>query len=206
MSSGLDYRPVAEAMRQLRLCRKDTGRLRLRHYAMPELIPVFDEDVIAQKISEMAKRISSDYNGRTLVVIGVLKGAFIFMADLIRQLSLEAFTIDFIRIASYGDETSSSGCVRILKDIESDIEGKDILILEDILDTGLTLNCLMEVMQARRPRSIKICTLIDKRERRQIDLDPDYACFQVEQGFLVGYGLDHAEAYRNLPGIFHLNM
>ena len=173
---------------------------------MPDLIPVFDEEVIAREIAKIANQISSDFNGRDLVVVGVLKGAFIFMADLIRQLTLNSLAIDFVRIASYGDDTETTGCVRILKDIETDIEGKDILIIEDILDTGLTLNCLIEVLQARRPSSIKVCTLIDKRERRQVDLVPDYACFQVEQGFLVGYGLDYAEAYRNLPGIFHLNM
>ncbi len=173
---------------------------------MPDLIPVFDEAVIAQKIARVASQISSDYKGPDLVIIGVLKGAFVFMADLIRQLTLSSFTIDFIRVASYGNGAETSGRVRILKDIETDINGKDVLIIEDILDTGLTLNCLMEVLQARRPKSIKICTLIDKRERRKISLEPDYACFQVEQGFLVGYGLDYAEAYRNLPGIFHLNM
>ena len=140
------------------------------------------------------------------MAVGVLKGAFVFMADLIRKLTLPSFVIDFVRVASYGEGAETSGCVRILKDIETDIEGKDVLIIEDILDTGLTLNCLMEVLQARHPESIKICTLIDKQERRQIDLQPEYVCFQVEEGFLVGYGLDYAEAYRNLPGIFHLNM
>lgn len=173
---------------------------------MPELIPVFSKEVIAQKTAAVAKQITSDFNGRDLVVIGVLKGAFVFMADLIRQLDLDSFAVDFIRVASYGGGTESSGCVRILKDIETDIEGKDLLIIEDILDTGLTLNCLMEVLQARQPKMIKICTLIDKQERRQVEFTPDYACFQVEQGFLVGYGLDYAEAYRNLPGIYHLTM
>ena len=173
---------------------------------MPDLIPVFDEDVIAQKIAAVAQQISTDYAGRDLVAVGVLKGAFVFMADLIRQLKLNCLAIDFIRVASYGDGAETSGCVRILKDIETDIEGKDVLIIEDILDTGLTMNCLVEVLQARHPKSIRVCTLIDKQERRQIELKPDYACFQVQQGFLVGYGLDYAEAYRNLPGIFHLNM
>jgi hypoxanthine phosphoribosyltransferase len=173
---------------------------------MSELEPVFNEAAIAREVAEVARRISADFKGRDLVVVGVLKGAFIFMADLVRQISLDTFTIDFIRAASYGSETESSGSVRILKDIETDIEGRDVLIVEDILDTGHTLSCLIDVLRARRPGSIKVCTLIDKQERREADLTPDYACFKVEQGFLVGFGLDFDEAYRNLPGIFHLTM
>jgi hypoxanthine phosphoribosyltransferase len=173
---------------------------------MPELIPVLNKDAIALKVADVAKKISSDYADGDLVLIGVLKGAFVFLADLIRQLTLNSFTVDFVRIASYGEHTESSADIRMLKDIETDIAGKDVLIVEDILDTGQTIAHLFERLKLRRPRTIKICTLIDKLERRKIDLKPDYACHQIESGFVVGYGLDFAEAYRNLPGLFHIKM
>jgi len=173
---------------------------------MPELTPVLDKDAIARYVAEVAKKISDDYQDGDLVIIGVLKGAFVFMADLIRQLTLNSFTIDFIRLASYGDNTGPSGPVRIIHDVEADLAGKDVLIVEDIFDTGLTLTRLYQHLQAREPRSIKICALIDKGERRQTDLQPDYVCHKIDQGFLVGYGLDYAEAYRNLPGIFNLKL
>lgn len=173
---------------------------------MPELIPVLDKDAIAQKVADVAKKISSDYADSDLVLIGVLKGAFVFLADLIRQLTLQRFTIDFVRVASYGRGSESSGDVRILKDIETDIAGKDVLIVEDILDTGLTMAYLVQKLKLRQPRTIKICTFIDKLERRQTDLHPDYVCHQIVQGFIVGYGLDYAEAYRHLPGLYHIKM
>ncbi len=173
---------------------------------MPELIPVLDKDAIARYVADVAKQISNDYQEGDLVIIGVLKGAFIFMADLIRQLTLNSFTIDFIRLASYGSDMAPSGQVRIIHDVETDICGKDVLIVEDIFDTGLTLTRLRRHLQARKPRTIRICALIDKRERRQTDLQPDYVCHKIDQGFLVGYGLDYAEAYRNLPGLFNLKL
>ncbi len=173
---------------------------------MPELIPVLDKDAIARYVADVAKQISKDYQDGDLIIIGVLKGAFVFMADLIRQLTLNTFTIDFIRLASYGNNVAPSGQVRIIHDIEADICGKDVLIVDDIFDTGLTLTRLRRHLQARKPRTIRICTLIDKGERRQTDLQPDYACHKIDQGFLVGYGLDYAEAYRNLPGIFDLKL
>ena len=173
---------------------------------MPELIPVLDKDAIAQKVADVAKKISSDYADRNLVLIGVLKGAFVFLADLIRQLTLQRFTIDFVRVASYGSGSESSGDVRILKDIETDISGKDVLIVEDIVDTGLTMAYLVQKLKLRQPRTIKICTFIDKLERRQTDLQPEYVCLQVDQGFIVGYGLDYAEDYRHLPGLYHIKM
>jgi hypoxanthine phosphoribosyltransferase len=173
---------------------------------MPELIPVLDKDAIARYVAEVAKKISDDYQDGDLVIIGVLKGAFVFMADLIRQLTLDSFTIDFIRLASYGDNLAPSGPVRIVHDIEADLRGKDVLIVEDIFDTGLTLTRLCQHLRAREPRTIRICALIDKAERRQTDLQPDYVCYKVDQGYLVGYGLDYAEAYRNLPGIFNLKL
>ena len=173
---------------------------------MPELIPVLDKDAIAQKVADVAKKISSDYHGGDLVIVGVLNGAFVFLADLIRQLTIDTFRVDFIRISSYGGGSESSGEMRILKDIEYDIAGTDVLIVEDILDTGLTIAHLCKQLKVRQPRTIRICTMIDKLERRKVDLRPDYVCHQIDSGFIVGYGLDYAEAYRNLPGLFHIKL
>jgi hypoxanthine phosphoribosyltransferase len=171
---------------------------------MPELISVLDKDAIARYVSDVAKQISDDYRDSDLVIIGVLKGAFVFMADLIRQLTLNSFTIDFIRLSSYGDRVDPQKEVRIVHDIETDISDKDVLIVDDIYDTGGTVTFLYRYLQTRGPRSIRICTLIDKTERRQTPLQPDYACHKIDQGFLVGYGLDYAEAYRHLPGLYKL--
>lgn len=173
---------------------------------MPELIPILDKDAIAQKVAVVARKISLDYSESELILVGVLKGAFVFLADLIRQLTIDKLIVDFVRISSYGVESETSGKIRILKDIESEIAGKDVLIVEDIIDTGLTLTYLRKELKLRRPRSIKICTMIDKIERRKIEIEPDYFCHRVQSGFIVGYGLDYAEAYRNLPGIFRLKM
>lgn len=173
---------------------------------MSELILLLDKEAIAQKVSTTAKLISNDYQDSDLVIVGVLNGAFIFMADLIRQLAIDAFTIDFVQLSSYGKRSESSGKIRLLLDIESEIDGKDVLIVEDILDTGLTLKYLIEQLQSRQPRSIKTCVMIDKLERRQTSVKPDYVCHTVEQGFLVGYGLDYSGIYRNLPDIYHLKL
>jgi hypoxanthine phosphoribosyltransferase len=171
---------------------------------MFELIPVLDKAAIKFKINSIAERISSDYQDADLVLVGVLKGAFIFMADLIRQLSLEKITVDFVQLASYGSGSETSGVITVMKDISTDIRDKDVLIVEDILDSGITLSFLVKHLERLKPRSVKTCTLIDKHERRQVDIQADYACHRVESGFLVGYGLDFAEHYRNLPEIFHL--
>lgn len=173
---------------------------------MSELILLLDKDTIAQKVSTIAMRISRDYQDSNLVIVGVLNGAFIFMADLVRQLSIDTFVVDFIRPSSYGDRSVSSGRINLLLDLGSDIDGKDVLIVEDILDTGLTMTYLIEHIQSRRPRSIKTCVFIDKLERRQASVRPDYVCHTVEQGFLVGYGLDYSGIYRNLPEIYHLKL
>ena len=173
---------------------------------MPELIPVLDKDVIAQKVADVAKKISSDYKDGDLVLVGVLKGAFVFMADLIRQLTLEAFSVDFVRASSYGAGTESSGNVRLIMDLNNDIAGKDVLIVEDILDTGRTAEYLMKALEQRGPRSIKFCTFLEKMERRESNIQPDYVGHQIDRGFIVGYGLDYNEAYRNLPGLFHDKM
>ena len=172
---------------------------------MPELVPVLDEDAIALRVSRIASKISTDYADGDLILVGVLKGAFVFLSDLARRLSIPV-QIDFIRVASYGTASCSSGTIRLSKDLEMDIEGKDVLIVEDIVDTGLTIRCLIDHLNSFQPHSVKVCTLIDKSERREVPFAPDYACHTVERGFLVGYGLDYAEDYRHLPGIYHLKL
>jgi hypoxanthine phosphoribosyltransferase len=173
---------------------------------MPELLPVLDKEAIARRIDEIALQISSDYRDADLVIIGVLKGAFVFMADLIRRIQIDRLAVDFIRVASYGTQSDSCGQICLLKNFEMEIEGKDVLIVEDILDTGLTLAFLHEHLKKHNPLSVKTCVLIDKPQRRKIDIRPEYACHVIKEGFLVGYGLDYAEQYRNLSGIFNLKL
>jgi hypoxanthine phosphoribosyltransferase len=170
---------------------------------MPDLVPVLRTDEIQRIVSELGQKISSDYQGRELILVGVLKGAFIFLSDLIRQLTIPV-KIDFIRAASYGDGTSTSGKIQLTKEIEIDIKGKDVIMVEDIVDTGLTLNYILEHVKSFGPRSVRVCALLDKIERRQSGIAVDYAGYQVPKGFLVGYGLDYAEEYRHLPAIYHL--
>ena len=172
---------------------------------MPELIPVLTEKEIQDKVGKVAQKISKDYEHDRLVLIGVLKGAFIFLADLSRRLSISV-EIDFIRYTSYGNGDSSSGEIRLCSDITTDIKGKHVLIVEDIIDSGLTMATLIKHLEAFHPESIRICAFIDKYERRKIDCRADYLCHSVEGGFLVGYGLDYAEQYRNLPALYHLNL
>ncbi|MFH1076707.1 MAG: hypoxanthine phosphoribosyltransferase [Pseudomonadota bacterium] len=170
---------------------------------MPTLNTVISEQDIQEKVKSLADKISSDYNGKNLVLVGVLKGAFMFFADLVRQLSIP-LTIDFVRLASYGGDTKSSGQIKITKDIEFDIKGLDVLIVEDIVDSGLTLSFLVEHLMRFQPGSVKICALIDKKERREKDIIVDYSGFFLKKGFLVGYGLDFNEEYRGLPEISEL--
>ena len=146
----------------------------------------------------MGKLITADYQGRDLVLVGILKGAVPFIADLMRAINLP-LTYDLMAVSSYGASTRSTGTVRILKDIDLSIEGKDLLIVEDIIDTGLTLQYLRANLQSRQPRSLKICTLLDKPSRRKVALKADYNGFEIPNDFVVGYGLDYAEKYRNLP-------
>lgn len=169
----------------------------------PELIPVLTENEIKLKVADVGQRISNDYQGRELVVIGVLKGAFVFLSDLIRKLTIPV-TVDFIGVSSYGAETFSSGKIRLTKDVSVDLKEKHVLIVEDIVDTGLTLSFLVDYLQSFRPGSVKICAFIDKAERREVEVHVDYCCYQVREGFLVGYGLDFKEKYRELPEIYHL--
>ena len=156
---------------------------------MPDLVPVLKTDEIQRIVSELGQKISSDYQGRELILVGVLKGAFIFLSDLIRQLTIPV-KIDFIRAASYGSGTSTSGKIQLTKEIEIDIKGKDVIMVEDIVDTGLTLNYILEHVKSFGPRSVRVCALLDKIERRQSGIAVDYAGYQVPKGFLVGYGLD----------------
>lgn len=173
---------------------------------MPEFIPVINKHEIQRQIIRIAETISTDYQGRELVLIGVLKGAFLFLADLARELKLKKVKIDFLQASSYGADTVSSENIVLKKDIDVDIRGKDVLVVEDIVDTGLTLAYLIRHLEGFSPRSIKVCAMIDKRERRKAAIRVDYACTILDKGFLVGYGLDYAEDYRNLPEIYHMKL
>ncbi|HEY8704422.1 MAG TPA: hypoxanthine phosphoribosyltransferase [Gaiellaceae bacterium] len=159
---------------------------------------LIDRDVLQRRIHELGEEISSDYAGRDLLLIGVLKGAVFFMADLMRNLTIPC-EIDFMAISSYGDSTDSSGVVRILKDLDINIEGRDVLIVEDIIDSGLTLSYLMRNLEAREPASLEICALLTKPDRRETEVPVHYIGFEIPNRFVIGYGLDYAERYRNLP-------
>lgn len=161
---------------------------------------LFSEQEVQSKVQELGAQITVDYLGKDLVIIGILKGAVVFLADLIREIKLP-LELDFMVISSYGKSTRASGVVRILKDLEKDIAGKDVLIVEDIVDTGLTLSYLKNNLRARGPASLKICSFLDKPSRRKVSLDPDYWGYNIPDEFAVGYGLDFAERYRNLPYI-----
>jgi len=160
---------------------------------------------IDKKVSALARRISADYENRDLVIIGVLKGSFIFLSDLVRRLTIPV-QIDFVGASSYGSGVSSSGSIRLTKEIGVDVKGKDVLLVDDIIDTGLTLAYLVDHIKSFGPKSVRICIFLDKKERRKTALMIDYTCQVVESGFLVGYGLDYAENYRNLPEIYQLKL
>ncbi len=170
---------------------------------MPDLSPVLSKEDIQKTVVELAQTISNDYHGRDVVIVGVLKGAFIFLADLIRHLTIPV-QVDFIRLASYGCQTETSGSICLTKELEIDIADRDVLVVEDIIDTGHSLAFLLEHLKLKKPKSVRLCTLIDKPERRESQIAVDYAGFIVKHGFLVGYGLDFAENYRHLPAIYHL--
>lgn len=159
---------------------------------------------IQERVKELGKQIASDYTGKKLVILGVLNGAFIFTADLCRAIDLE-LEVDFIRVASYGDATHSSGTIRLSKPSELDLTGKEVLLVEDIVDTGHTMAWLINHFSEIGAESVKICALIDKSERREVEIDVDYVGFEIEKGFLVGYGLDYSEIHRNLPNIISLD-
>jgi len=171
---------------------------------MPELIPLISQQEIKEKIQEIGQKITQDYKGLDLVVVGVLKGSFIFLADLVRQITID-HEIDLVGASSY-EGTSSTGQVVFTKQPDLELKGRDVLLVEDIVDTGQTLSKTVESMQLLNPRSIKICALIDKNERRETQINVDYSCFYLDEGFIVGYGLDYNEKYRNLPAIFDLKL
>jgi len=155
-------------------------------------------DELTHRVRELAAEISSDYSGRDLLLIGVLKGAVFFLSDLMRHLEVDC-EVDFMAVSSYGSSTDSSGIVRILKDLDAPIAGRDVLIVEDIVDSGLTLSYLFRMLRARNPATLEVCALLTKPERREVDLPIRYVGFEIPNRFAIGYGLDHAERFRNLP-------
>ncbi|MGI6712144.1 MAG: hypoxanthine phosphoribosyltransferase [Bacillota bacterium] len=156
------------------------------------------EEEIRAKLRELGQEITKDYSGKDLLIVGILKGSFVFMGDLIRNIDVP-IQVDFMEISSYGCATESSGAVRILKDLDNDIEGRNVLIVEDIVDTGLTLSYLIDNLWSRKPSSLKICTFLNKPSRRKVPLEVNYNGYNIPDEFVVGYGLDYAEKYRNLP-------
>lgn len=168
--------------------------------AASQLRVLISRDQISKRVSELAEQITRDYEGETILFVGVLKGASIFLSDLARQVKLDA-TFDFISVSSYGSSTRSSGEVKLNKDVDQSLEGKNVIIVEDILDTGLTLSFLRKQFLNHKPKSLKIAALLDKVSRRITDVHGDYVGFEIPDEFVVGYGLDYAERYRNLPDV-----
>jgi hypoxanthine phosphoribosyltransferase len=169
----------------------------------PKMIPVLSRTEIAQKTRSIAHQISEDYAGKEVVLIGILKGSFIFLADLVREVTIPV-EIDFVRLASYGSNTSSSGHIKITKEIELDLKDRHVLVVEDIVDSGMTIAYILAYLETFHPASVKICAFIDKIERREVQVPIDYVGHVVDRGFLVGYGLDFDDKYRALPEIYHL--
>lgn len=161
---------------------------------------LIEEDDIAARVRELGKQISSDYRGKTVHLICVLKGAYTFLADLARAIEVPV-TIDFLAVSSYGKGKSTSGEVQLTKDLDSSLEGKDVIVVEDIADTGLTLNYLLNLLRSRRPASLRVAAFLSKPSRRQLDVPVDYVGFEVPDRFVVGYGLDHDQLYRDLPHV-----
>ena len=167
-----------------------------RHPAVGEIL--VQPDDLARRVRELGAEITRDYEDRPLLLVGVLKGAIFFLSDLMREIDIPV-EVDFMAVASYGSATDSSGVVRILKDLDAAIEGRDVLIVEDIVDSGLTLQYLLRSLGARNPRTLEVCALLTKPERRKVELEPRYVGFEIPDRFVIGYGLDHAERFRNLP-------
>ncbi len=162
---------------------------------------LFSKEKIATEVKRLATEISRDYEGQEVMLVGVLKGSFLFIADLIRELEVPAI-IDFVRLASYGSGTQTSGIIEFRKELEMPIRGRNVIIVEDIVDSGYTLECLFNKLLIQEPKSLKICTLIDKTARREVEINADYIGISMEDGFIIGYGLDHDERYRDLPDIY----
>ena len=168
---------------------------------MKERVRIFlSEEEVTKRINEVAEQINKEYEGKSIHLIGVLKGSVVFMCELAKRLTVPV-TMDFMSVSSYGNDTQSSGVVKIMKDLDEPLEGKDVLLIEDIIDSGRTLSYLLEILQTRNPKSLRLCTLLDKPDRRVKDVHVDYTCFNIPDEFVVGYGLDYAQRYRNLPFI-----
>lgn len=166
---------------------------------MKEKVRIFlPEEKVNARIAEIAKQISADYAGKEVHLICVLKGSVFFMCELAKRITVPV-TMDFMSVSSYGNDTKSSGVVKIIKDLDEPLEGKDVLVIEDIVDSGRTLSYLLDILSHRNPRSLRLCTLLDKPERRVTQVSVDYTCFNIPDEFVVGYGLDYAQKYRNLP-------
>jgi hypoxanthine phosphoribosyltransferase len=168
----------------------------MRHDAVGEIL--VQPDDLSRRVRELGAQITEDYQGRDLLLVGVLKGAVFFLSDLMRHIDVPC-EVDFMAVASYGSTTDSSGVVRILKDLDVALEGRHVLIVEDIIDSGLTLQYLLRSLGARNPETIEVCALLTKPERRKVEIKPRYVGFEIPNRFVVGYGLDHGERYRNLP-------
>lgn len=171
---------------------------------MPEFIPVISKEEISRQVQKTGQKITADYKGKDLVLVGILKGSFIFMADLSRQIDIE-HDIDFIGASSY-EGTTTKGQIVFTKQPDLELANRDVLLVEDIVDTGHTLFKIIEFIKLLNPRSIKLCSLIDKHERREVNIKVDYSCFSLDKGFIIGYGLDYNEKYRNLPAIYDLKL
>ncbi len=156
-----------------------------------------------RRIRELAQQINRDYKGKSLLVVGILKGAVLFFSDLVRQLEMDV-RFDFMTISSYGGSTESTGEVKIRKDLDTSISGQNVLIVEDIIDTGLTLTALRELLLTRKPASFKICCMLDKPSRRKVEIKPDYCCFEIPDEFVIGYGLDYAQSGRQLKDVYYI--
>ena len=165
---------------------------------------LIEEDEIAARVSELSKQISLDYHDKTVHLICVLKGAYTFLADLARAIEVPV-TVDFLAVSSYGRGTRTSGEVRLTKDLDASLEGKDVIVVEDIVDTGLTLSCLLKLLRSRRPASLKVAAFLSKLSRKELDVPLDYVGFEIPDRFVVGYGLDHDQLYRDLPHIAALD-
>ena len=159
---------------------------------------LLDEETLQQKVEELGAQISKDYEGRNLLMVSILKGSVVFMSDLMRHITIPC-RIDFMSVSSYGSGVKTTGVVKIIKDLDIPLAGYDLLVVEDILDSGMTLSYILELLQARNPKSIRLCTLLDKPERRKVNIKADYVGFEIPDEFVVGYGLDYDERYRNLP-------
>lgn len=162
---------------------------------------LFSREKIATEIRRLGQEISRDYGDQEIMLVGVLKGSFLFIADLIREIESPS-VVDFVRLASYGAGTQSSGIIEFRKELEMPIRDRDVIIIEDIVDSGYTLEALCNKLSLQKPRSLKVCTLIDKRARREVEIEADYVGITMDDGFIIGYGLDHDEHYRNLPDIY----